>query len=1167
MSDEKPTLRIYISFLNKDGERAVSCADLLERTIKVGLKDRYQVKIFRPDRVLTGEVTDETLEDRIGEADLAIVLVSYEYLDEGIEAQRVQDMHKHPIIVRLVHILPDASISPFHWADFINVQPYVAAKDENERQSTANHVANFVGRILTERETASRRAEPRLTPEEIAEELSNHVELELAAEAIPARANRGIIEHREDQDIPNENTLELSADITDAVLHLIAWANGKVDEGSRLCALLGDLGTGKTTSAILLTRRLLALRKTAETAPLPIYFDLSDLSPKGLTDFGLHTILEHLVAGSSKSTITVADLCNVIRSESTLIIFDGLDEILIHLSRADGHRLTRSLIEALTLGEQCSTRVLLSCRTQYFRAYKEEVSYFEEKGRRHSARGVILTLLSFNEQQILEYFRRNIPKSNPSSLLKLIRSVHDLHALAAQPVILNMIRQEIPRIEEDLDVGRRVHSVDLYGRFINQWLNRDDGKHRLIPEHKIQLMTHLAWQVWNSGSRTWSARWMETWMLQFLHAHPEMELDYKERMPDQWKQDFRTATFLARRGDDFAFAHSSLLEYFLAKRLTDSLVADSEDEAPAVWDIVQPSDNTYMFLGELIDRLPTADRRWAFTHLEHIGKHGTPDARTNVFAYTLQALERGYPHPRPRALNLSDTDLRDWKIGSKQTHVDLSGVPLTGARLDYAHIQHTRLDRADAAGASMQRALFEHCSLTNTDLTDADLTGTIFRHCNLEEAPLDKARRHRTQLLHTSGTPQQLSDVLIAPLTRHGLLRILPEIQILGGQSDDVTAVAWSPDGAQLLTVSRDGTVRVWDATTGENTLTLTHTESVTAVAWSPDSTHILTAGIDRHIRIWNLSRKTNIALIHPFGWFRYIEWSPDSTQVLAGTEEGTVGIWSTDNDHYTIKFEHDCYLQAALWSPDSKHILTGSGKSVHIWNTATGTIVLTLNHSSWVRSVAWSPDSKHIAVGLEQNATCVFTAATGATVLTLNHSSWVRSVAWSPDGSQIVTQTNSDICVWDMRTGKKTHTFAHNGNLIMAEWSPDSTHLLMKLKHNTHIWSSITGNTTLTLTHTGRINSATWSPDGDHILTASDDGTARIWNAATGEPVRFFITALPGGECAVLTPDQTRVIGASPYAWRWLGRYAIHPDGTRERIPVEIDGPLPPLGPGTPTE
>ena len=80
------------------------------------------------------------------------------------------------------------------------------------------------------------------------------------------------------------------------------------------------------------------------------------------------------------------------------------------------------------------------------------------------------------------------------------------------------------------------------------------------------------------------------------------------------------------------------------------------------------------------------------------------------------------------------------------------------------------------------------------------------------------------------------------------------------------------------------------------------------------------------------------------------------------------------------------------------------------------------------------------------------------------------------------------------------------------------------------------------------------------HILTTSLNASIRIWDAETGEPVLFMIATLPKGECAILSPDQTQVIGASPYAWRWLGRYAKHPDGSIERVPVEIDGPLPPL-------
>ena len=1096
MSEEKPSLRIYVSFLKEDGESAVPCVELLKRTIKAGLKDRYNALFFHPDDVSVGEVIDETLNRRVSELEIAIVLVSNEYLLEGREAERVHAKHPHPIIAKLENIGPGASFTPFDRRDIVPGQSFSQAQDAGRtaEQDFANNVLGMIERELTNRQAYAHTSEPQLTPDEIAEELSAHARLRLTAEAVPARAKRGLFEQTQDRNGEEGIGPEPFADITDVVERLVTWARKGPDNSSRWCALLGDLGTGKTTSAILLTRRLLELRKAGEQVPLPIYFDLRDLSPTGLTDFGLRTLFTRLLSVSTKSAVMVDDVLDTIRSEPTLVVFDGLDEILVHLSPDNGDRLTQSFLEVLTLnvpnsGTEPPGILLLSCRTQYFRTMNDEAFFvFGEEGERaHGKDYMVLTLLPFNEDQIREYLRRNVPDSDPDQILEMIRSVHNLRALAAQPVMLNMIRQILPTIEDDLLAGRRVRSVDLYERFVDQWLRRDKRKHRLIPEHKIQLMMHLAWQVWRSGSRTWSARWMETWMIQFLHTHPEMELDYKERMPDQWKQDFRTATFLARQGDDFAFAHSSLLEYFLARRLTDSLAVDSDDDALAAWDITQPSNETYTFFAELIDRLPDSGQRQALARLENVGKHGTPEARANTFAYTLQALERDYPHPRPTAINLSDTDLRGWTIRSEQTHVDLSGVPLTGARLDDAHIRHVLLDRADATGASMQRVLFEHCSLTSANFTDANLAGTIFRHCKLKSASLDAARRHRTQFLHTTGTPQQLSGTVTAPLAGHHPAQICAETRIFGGHSGSISSAAWSPDGTRILTGTIDGTARVWDARTGRTTLELTHQRSVTAVAWSPDATRILT-----------------------------------------GSRDGTVRVWDAETGRTTLELTHQRSVSAVAWSSDSTRILTGSGKAARVWDATTGKTTLELTHTNWVTAAAWSPDSPRILTGSRDGAVRVWDATTGKTTLELTHQRSVTVAAWSPDSTRILTGT------WD-------------GTVRVRD--------------------ATTGKTTLELTHQRSVTAAAWSPDSTHILTASDDGTTRIWDATMGEPVRFFITALPGGECAVLTPDQTRVIGASPYAWRWLGRYATHPDGALERIPAEIDGPLPPLGPASPED
>ena len=179
--------------------------------------------------------------------------------------------------------------------------------------------------------------------------------------------------------------------------------------------------------------------------------------------------------------------------------------------------------------------------------------------------------------------------------------------------------------------------------------------------------------------------------------------------------------------------------------------------------------------------------------------------------------------------------------------------------------------------------------------------------------------------------------------------------------------------------------------------------------------------------------------------------------------------------------------------------------------------------------------------------------------------------MAWSPDARHILTGSGDGTArIWDATTGDNTLTLkrARKEWITAVAWSPDARHILTASRDGTaRIWDATTGDNTLTLTHTDWVRAVAWSPDSTQILTGCQDGTARVWDATRGEQVRFFIAVLPEGECAVLTPDQTRVIGASPYAWRWLGRYAKHPGGALERIPVEVDGPLPPLSHGTATE
>jgi WD40 repeat protein len=384
-------------------------------------------------------------------------------------------------------------------------------------------------------------------------------------------------------------------------------------------------------------------------------------------------------------------------------------------------------------------------------------------------------------------------------------------------------------------------------------------------------------------------------------------------------------------------------------------------------------------------------------------------------------------------------------------------------------------------------------------------------------------------------------------------------------------------------------TARIWNAQTGELEQTLGdgltgHTLGLTSVAFSPDGKLVATGSLDDLAIVWDAadSGQPLTTMVGHQADVTDVAFGPRGLLATA-SRDGTVRLWDAgvrgeDKPELASATGHDEGILSVAFSPDGTRLLTGSlDKTAILWDVkwdASGKVPSlsvsrrVYDHTDSIPGVAFSPNGRCFVTASRDRRALVWNAANGQLVRAIvGHQDGLEGAAFRPgpdDGKPEVA--DAELCGRELATASYDGTarrwnvgatqelatlLGHLAPVESTAYSPDGARMLTGGDDGTaKVWDAASGALLLDLKgrHTGRVNRAIFSPDDKYIATASWDGSAGLWDAATGDWIARF------GEQEAGERSTVAEISAFRPQDRMLHGLAFSPDG-KTLVTVRDDG------------
>ena len=353
--------------------------------------------------------------------------------------------------------------------------------------------------------------------------------------------------------------------------------------------------------------------------------------------------------------------------------------------------------------------------------------------------------------------------------------------------------------------------------------------------------------------------------------------------------------------------------------------------------------------------------------------------------------------------------------------------------------------------------------------------------------------------------------------------------------SDWVNDVVFSPGGRLIASASNDRTVRIADVATGKILHVLQHQQPVYGLTFGPDDTEILSVTPET-VQVWNATTGAPVRATKGY----LAAFSPDGTSVITAGPDGAF-VWDKATGKTTWQ-ERSAPPACVAFSPDGTSVLVCDDSVARLWKLAPKKLVRTFSHAGRVTHAAFSPDGLLVVTASEDRTAKVWELASSTSWTLKPHP---REVIWAGFGRDsartVATVADKSARLWTNETTVQVR--GHTDWVSSADFSPDGQYLVTASQDGSaRVWETATGVSIADLLgHTDSVLKARFSSDGRFVATASMDRTVRIWDIAAGIQLR--------GHTDWVTSAAFDRTGQHVVTTSWDGTAGIWNAGSGERI------------------